>query len=208
LKLARSGTLTAVTPKRLTIVLAVAAVVALLVVGLLQLGDSSSPSAAPSTLTLAQMRARLSGSPPALAALHAQASELLPGGLPALRARLAALRGTPVVINKWASWCEPCRAEFGVFQRVSVSRGREVAFIGIDSSDYSRADARAFLRSFPVSYPSFYDQSGQIGLAVTDSTFTPVTVFIDRHGSRFIRQGPYPSVAKLEQDVERYALDA
>jgi len=146
--------------------------------------------------------------PPWLAALHAQASQLLPGGLPALRARLAALRGTPVVINKWASWCEPCRAEFGVFQRVSVSRGREVAFIGIDSSDYSRADARAFLRSFPVSYPSFYDQSGQVGLAVTDSTFTPVTVFIDRHGSRFIRQGPYPSVAKLEQDVERYALDA
>jgi cytochrome c biogenesis protein CcmG/thiol:disulfide interchange protein DsbE len=196
------------TPKRLTIVLAAAAVLVLLVVGLLQLGDSSSPTVAPSTLTLGQMRARLSGSPPVLAALHAQANELLSGGLPALRARLAALRGTPVVINKWASWCEPCRDEFGVFQRVSVSRGREVAFIGIDSSDYSRADAHAFLRSFPVSYPSFYDQSGQIGLAVSDSTFTPVTVFIDRHGGKFIRQGPYLSVAKLEQDVARYALDA
>ncbi len=196
------------TPKRLTIALAAAAILVLLLVGLLQLGDSSSPSAAPSTLTLAQMRARLSGSPPVLAGLHAQASEILPGGLPALRARLAALRGTPIVINKWASWCEPCRAEFGVFQRVSVSLGRQVAFIGIDSGDYSHADARAFLRSFPVSYPSFYDASGQIGLAVTDSTFTPVTIFIDRHGSRFIRQGPYPSVAKLEQDVERYALDA
>src|SRR5271167_4033037 len=135
------------TPKRLTIALAAAAILAVLVVGLLQLGDSSSPSAAPSTLTLAQMRARLSGSPPALAGLHAQANQILPGGLPALRARLAALRGTPIVINKWASWCEPCRAEFGVFQRVSVSRGREVAFVGIDSGDYSQADARAFLRS-------------------------------------------------------------
>jgi cytochrome c biogenesis protein CcmG/thiol:disulfide interchange protein DsbE len=196
------------TPKRLTIALPAAAVLVLLVVGLLQLGDSSSPSAAPSTLTLAQMRARLSGSPPALAALHAQASEILPGGLPALRARLAALRHVPIVINKWASWCEPCRAEFGVFQRVSVSRGREVAFIGIDSGDYSQADARAFLRSFPVSYPSFYDQGGQAGLAITDSTFTPVTVFFNRGGGEFIHQGPYLSVARLEQDVRRYALNA
>jgi cytochrome c biogenesis protein CcmG/thiol:disulfide interchange protein DsbE len=196
------------TPKHLTIALAAAAILAVLVVGLLQLGDSSSPSVAPSTLTLAQMRARLSGSPPALAGLHAQASEILPGGLPALRARLATLRGTPIVINKWASWCEPCRAEFGVFQRVSVSRGRQVAFIGIDSGDYSQADARAFLRAFPVSYPSFYDHSGQAGLAITDSTFTPVTVFFNRSGGEFIRQGPYLSVAKLEQDVRLYALDA
>jgi cytochrome c biogenesis protein CcmG, thiol:disulfide interchange protein DsbE len=195
------------TPRSLSIALAAVAVLALIVVGLLQLGGSPTP-AARSPLTLAQMRQRLSGSPPALAALHAQASELLAGGLAALHARLAALRGIPVVINKWASWCEPCRAEFGVFQRVSVSRGREVAFIGIDSGDYSRADARTFLRAFPVSYPSYYDQSGQAGLAITDSSFTPVTVFIDRRGREFIHQGPYLSVAKLERDVRRYALDA
>lgn len=195
------------TPKRLSIALAAAALIAVLAVGLLQLGSSPAP-AARSPLTLAQMRERLSGSPPALAALHAQASELLSGGLPALRARLAALRGIPVVINKWASWCEPCRAEFGVFQRVSVSQGREVAFIGIDSGDYSRADARAFLRAFPVSYPSYYDQSGQAGLAITDSGDTPVTVFLNRAGGEFIQQGPYLSVAKLERDVRRYALDA
>ncbi len=194
------------TPKSLSIAVAVAAVLALLVIGLIQLGGSSS-STPPSGLTLAQMRERLRASPPALAALHAQASEIISGGLPALRARLATLRGTPVVINKWASWCEPCRAEFGVFQRVSVSRGREVAFIGIDSDD-SDTHALAFLRSFPVSYPSYSDPSGQAGLAVTDSAFTPVTVFIDRNGAKFIHQGPFPSVAKLEQDVRRYALDA
>jgi thiol-disulfide isomerase/thioredoxin len=194
------------TPKRLSIALAGAAVLAVLVVGLLQLpGSGQAP--ATSALTLAQMRARLAGSPPALATLHAQANEIVSGGLPALRARLTSLRGTPVVINKWASWCEPCRDEFGVFQRVSVSRGREVAFLGIDSGD-SHAGALAFLRSFPVSYPSFYDPSGQAGLAITDSTFTPVTVFYNRRGGEFIHQGPYLSVAKLEAAVERYALDA
>ncbi|HLH13740.1 MAG TPA: TlpA disulfide reductase family protein [Solirubrobacteraceae bacterium] len=196
------------TIKRVSIAAAVAAVLALLVVGLLQLGSSSPPAPAPSKLTLAQMRARLAGAPAPLAALHAQAGELLPGGLRALRSRLAALRGTPVVINKWSSSCEPCRAESGVFQRVSLARGREVAFIGIDSDEASRGEALAFLHSFPVSYPSYYDPSGQVGTAITDSSFTPVTVFLTRDGGEFIHQGPFPSVAKLEAAVTRYALDA
>src|SRR5450631_2712990 len=178
------------TPTRILLAATGAAVILLLVIGLLQLGGSSS-STAPSKLTLAQMQARLSGSPAQLAALHAQAAQLLPGGLPAVRARLASLRGQPIVVNKWASWCVPCRAEFGAFQRVAVTQGRRVAFIGIDSGDSSRADALAFLRSFPVSYPSYYDQSGRAGQGITDSTFTPVTVFYDRRGRQYIRQGPY-----------------
>ncbi|HWG07910.1 MAG TPA: TlpA disulfide reductase family protein [Solirubrobacteraceae bacterium] len=196
------------TSRRLWIAAALVGLVALLVVGLVQLAGSSSEPVERSKLTLAQMHSRLAGSPAPLAALHAQASELLPGGLPALRARLRALRGRPIVINKWASWCVPCRAEFGAFQRASVALGREVAFIGIDSGDSSRTAALSFLRSFPVSYPSYYDHSGAAGGAITDSTFTPVTVFYDPAGGRYIRQGPYPSQAKLEADVRRYALGA
>ena len=89
-----------------------------------------------------------------------------------------------------------------------MNLGREVAFIGLDSGDTSRADAQRFLRSFPQSYPSYYDQSGSSAAAITDSSFTPVTVFYDRSGGRYIRQGPYLSVAKLEADVRRYALEA
>jgi cytochrome c biogenesis protein CcmG/thiol:disulfide interchange protein DsbE len=195
-------------PKHVFLALGAAGLLAVLVVGLLQLGGSSQAPSPRSTLTLAQMREELTGSPAPLEALHAQANQLLPGGTRALRARLAALRGRPVVINKWASWCEPCREELPAFQRAALSLGREVAFIGIDSGDYSRADALDFLRSFPVSYPSYYDHSGQAGLAITDSTFTPVTVFYNGTGSQYIHQGPYPTQAKLERDVRRYALGA
>jgi cytochrome c biogenesis protein CcmG, thiol:disulfide interchange protein DsbE len=193
------------TIKQLSLGAAGLAVLVLLVIGLTQVGGGAAGER-PVRLTPAQMRARLAGSPAPLAALHAQASALLAGGLPALRARLAQLRGRPVVINKWASWCAPCRAEFGVFQRVSLARGREVAFVGIDSGDTSRSSAAAFLRRFPVSYPSYYDESGGAGAAITDSTFTPVTVFYDRRGGQYIHQGPYASAADLERDVTRYAL--
>jgi cytochrome c biogenesis protein CcmG/thiol:disulfide interchange protein DsbE len=194
-------------PQRTLMALGGLVLVALLAVGLVQLSRSPAQApAAPSGLTVAQMQAHLQGSPAPLAALHAQANELLPGDARALDARLQVLRGEPVVINKWASWCEPCRAESGVFQRAAVNLGREVAFIGLDSGDTSRGEPEGFLRGLPQSYPSYYDESGRLGLAITDSSFTPVTVFYDRAGGRYIRQGPYLSVAKLEADVRRYAL--
>lgn len=200
--------MTGIAPARLLTTLAILAVIALLVVGLIQLaGSSSSSSSGPErALTLAQVQARLAGSPAPLAALHVQATQILSGGAPALHARLAALHGYPLVINKWASWCVPCQSERTTFQHVSTSFGRSVAFLGIDSGDTSLADGRAFLRAAPVSYPSYYDQSGRLGTQIADSSFTPVTVFYDRSGHQFIWQGPFPSAAKLEAAVRRYAL--
>jgi cytochrome c biogenesis protein CcmG, thiol:disulfide interchange protein DsbE len=194
---------------RLLAVAAGVAVLVLLVVGLIQLAgsSSSSSSAPPARMTLAQVKAELAGSPGPLARLHTQASQILPGGASALHARLGALRGYPLVINKWASWCIPCQNERPAFQHASATLGRTVAFLGIDSADTSLAEGRAFLRAYPVGFPSYYDKSGQLGTAVTGSPFTPVTVFYDRAGHEYIHQGPYPSLAKLERDVRRYALD-
>ena len=79
------------TPARISIAAGGVALAALLVVGLIQLAGSSTQGSPASKLPLAQMRARLAGSPAPLAALHAQAGELLPGGLGAVRGRLASL---------------------------------------------------------------------------------------------------------------------
>src|SRR5213592_5246838 len=84
-----------------------------------------------------------------LAALDAQANHLLGGGTSAFEKQVRALRGHPIVVNQWASWCGPCRFEFPFLQRLSVSYGRRVAFLGVDTDD-NDGDARSFLRRFPV----------------------------------------------------------
>lgn len=188
--------------------IAAVALAALVGIGVSELAGSRDGSRALGKLSREQIALKLSGSPAPLAALHGQANELLEGGSAALAERLRELKGYPVVINKWASWCEPCRAEFPIFQHASTNLGRRVAFIGLDSGDPQRASAQAFLRSLPLSYPSYYDPSGALGERLTFSSFTPVTVFIAPDGSTYRHQGPYPTLEKLERDVERYGVDA
>jgi cytochrome c biogenesis protein CcmG, thiol:disulfide interchange protein DsbE len=195
--------------RRAIVTLVCLAVAGLIAVGVSELpGGSSTDTSKTTRLTGAQVGALLAGAPPPLAALHGQGGKLLDGGGKTLHARLAALKGYPVVINKWASWCVPCKEELPAFQRASAEFGRRVAFIGLDSGDSGKKNAQAFLRSFPLSYPSWYDPSGTLGEQITDSSFTPVTVFIARDGKRYIRQGQYPNVRKLRGDIERYALNA
>ncbi|HXC23279.1 MAG TPA: TlpA disulfide reductase family protein [Solirubrobacteraceae bacterium] len=194
------------TARRTLLGLTSVGLVALIAIGVRQLPSASTGGSATTRLSAAQTRALLADSPPALAALHAQGGALLEGGAVALHARLGVLKGYPVVINKWASWCVPCKEESVAFQHVAAEYGRRVAFIGIDSEDPKRAEALAFLKSFPVSYPSYYDRSGSLGLQLTDSTFRPATLFIPLHGKPYIREGQYPSTAKLSSDVQRYAL--
>ncbi len=191
----------------LTIV-AVLAVAIVVIVGEVRASHSNSEAHASlgPAPTAAQVRTSLADSPAPLAALHAQAGQLIPDAGGALQSRMSALRGFPIVINKWASWCGPCRDEFGVFERVSALLGRSVAFIGLDSAD--PGDARAFLAAHPVSYPSYVDRDGTVGELLTLSSNFPVTVFYDRYGRQnFIHQGQFTTVAQLETDVQRYALN-
>jgi thiol-disulfide isomerase/thioredoxin len=99
---------------------------------------------------------------------------------------LAADRGRVVVVNVWGSWCPPCRAEAdNLVAAAKQLRSRGVVFLGINSRDPSVAQARAFVRSYRVPYPSIYDPSGKNLLAfhgVLGPTSIPSTVVIDRRG--------------------------
>jgi thiol-disulfide isomerase/thioredoxin len=171
---------------------------ALLVAGCQDDPESAAPPAD-------QARERLAGAPAPLAALHREANRLLPGGPEAFEERLRGLRGHPVVVNKWASWCDPCRQEFPHFQRLSVELGREVAFIGVDSND-SAGDAREFLREYPVSFPSYDDPDQKVAQVFKGHLAFPATAFYDRSGElTYLKQGGYASEARLREDIERYA---
>jgi thiol-disulfide isomerase/thioredoxin len=148
----------------------------------------------------------LAGSPAPLAAIHRQSDQLL-GGEPALAARIRALRGYPVVINVWGSWCGPCRAEFGLLANASAHFGRQVAFLGADVSD-SSGDAHAFLVGHPVSYPSYQMNPSDLTAIVPQGIAgTPSTVFINRAGKVVhVQTGQYDAQGSLNGDVQTYAL--
>ena len=193
--------------RRALIALAAVALTAVVVIGLSQAQEGSSPPAPKERrLDQAAVRAKLAGAPPELARLHRQANGFLPGEGEGLRRELRRLRGRPVVVNIWAAWCGPCREELPVFQDVSVDYGTRVAFLGVDLRD-ERAAAQRLLRRFPVSYPSVEDPDGRL-FQDLGLQGVPSTLFYDARGGApaFVHQGPYYERADLEADLRRYAL--
>lgn len=98
---------------------------------------------------------------------------------------LASLRGHVVVVNAWASWCGPCRAESPGLSRASKATYRQgVRFVGIDTRDQASA-AQAFRRAFGITYPSVVDTDGRLMLAfakVIPISGIPSTLVIDPAG--------------------------
>lgn len=148
----------------------------------------------------------LAGSPAPLAALHRQGNQLLEGGTEAYEGRLGALRGYPVVVNVWASWCGPCQEEFPTFQELSAKYGKRVAFLGVNSEDED-ASAKTFLREDPVPYPSYLDHHKEIAEAIGVPRGYPDTAFYDKRGELCaLKQGPYFSQDELSEEVREFAL--
>ena len=90
------------------------------------------------------------------------------------------MRGRPVVINFWASWCPPCRAEHGVMHWAAQKFGKQVQFAGIVYED-SEPNARAFLKANGVPFPEMVDPDKRTAEAY-GVTGVPETFFIDAAG--------------------------
>jgi thiol-disulfide isomerase/thioredoxin len=117
---------------------------------------------------------------------------------------LSDLRGYPVVVNFWASWCTPCNSEAGLLASAAQARRRQVVFVGIDVNDFT-SDARRFLRAHHVPYvvvhagSSVAQRFGLIGL--------PETFYVDRLGRiRDVTRGEL-STSTLEGELDRTSHD-
>jgi thiol-disulfide isomerase/thioredoxin len=127
------------------------------------------------------------GDDPSPAPPSASASQLpsTPDALPNMdadgfHAMLGQLEGTPVVVNVWASWCDPCERETPMLTAAAADHPG-VRFVGVNTQD-SRDGAEAFIEQYSIPYPSVFDPDGSI-ITDLDALGPPVTVFYDADGT-------------------------
>lgn len=120
---------------------------------------------------------------------------------------LAQYRGKVVVLNFWASWCAPCRAESPTLEALYEKHKKSgMRFLGVNIKD-DRTAAQAFVRKQKIAYPSLYDQSGEVALGFRDTVppkAIPSTIVVDAKGrvsGRIIGEATYDGLDKLIDTV-------
>jgi thiol-disulfide isomerase/thioredoxin len=139
--------------------------------------------------------------------VSATSASLLPttvGGVPELdvaqfQRLMEQLRGTPVVLNLWASWCGPCAQELPHFVQAAKRYGTEVQFLGVDVSD-SLGAAQRRIGDFGIPYPSVADPTGAIKASL-QFIGVPDTIFFDARGlARTTISGPIDA-SQLQSEI-------
>ena len=153
--------------------------------GVLALTGCSGKSATADGPTTPQLKSLATGSDGLIAAADRRPAPALSGTtLAGDPLDVAALRGQVVVLNFWASWCAPCRAEAATLNEVaSRTSDAGVSFVGINVKDELES-ARAFERKQQVVYPSLHDQPGRLLLQFRHAIpqTPPTTLVLDRQG--------------------------
>ncbi|MFI7244755.1 TlpA family protein disulfide reductase [Streptomyces qinglanensis] len=121
--------------------------------------------------------------------------------------KLSDFEGKVVVLNVWGSWCSPCRAEAPNLAKVARdTEDQGVQFVGINTRDLDKANAKAFERNYDIDYPSFYDPSGKLILKFPKNTLSPQaipsTLILDKDGKVAVR-----ALKELSEKELRSALD-
>jgi cytochrome c biogenesis protein CcmG, thiol:disulfide interchange protein DsbE len=161
--------------------------------------DAGSPAKRPSEAALKDL-------PPALAQNVRDADTFIGEGSDVFQERLAELRGYPVVVNQWASWCEPCRFELPFFESMTAKYREQVGFIGIDMQD-DRGSAEEFMAELPSGLPSVFDPDASLTTSLGGGRASPTTFFFDKSGRQVnTKIGAYASPEDLEADIRRFAL--
>jgi thiol-disulfide isomerase/thioredoxin len=102
-------------------------------------------------------------------------------GLSGKNKKFSSYKGKPLLINVWASWCGPCRAEMGSLQRLARRyNGRQFNVIGISTDDDGQA-AATFIRESNVTFENFLDSHVFLENMLGANTI-PLTIFVDEHG--------------------------
>lgn len=114
----------------------------------------------------------------------------------------ADLRGQVILINFWASWCQPCEEEAAFLEQVYQEyRDQGVVFLGVDYVD-TEPEARAYLARFAISYPNGPDLRTEISQAFRIRG-VPETYIVDSQGTLVSRKiGPYASLGEIEAAIE------
>lgn len=133
--------------------------------------------------------------------------DLSGGAVDGKKLKLSDYRGKVVVLNVWGSWCSPCRAEAPNLAKVAHdTEGKGVQFLGVNTRDLDKANAKAFERTYDIDYPSFYDPSGNLILKFPKNALNPQaipsTLILDKHGRVAVR-----ALKSLSEKELRSALD-